>query len=374
MRKPLFGKAAEKAAPAPLPSQGRDGGGLPIFAREFGRIYRLNRPPEAQQLQDLLGRAQRALDGETDLRPPDNRGLPGGVLELPRDRATLVLPDLHARREFLLHLLLFRDASGTTAAEKMAAGRLQVVCVGDGFHAEGRAADRWKAAFREYTTLYKKHQQMDAEMTESLGLMALVMLLKGSFPREFHFLKGNHENILNENENGNRGFGKFAREGEMVKAYMEKFYPEALLPEYHCFEHSLPLLAAGDRFAVTHAEPARFHPPEELINYRENPEAVYDLTWTADDAAEPGAAEETLHTFLGSRFDGESKLIGGHRPVRGLYHLRAEGRYVQIHNPGKYITAVIRQDHPFVPEKNILELRPQPETELLQRLENLGEV
>ncbi len=336
-------------------------------------LYVSKSPPRAPQLRGFLAEVQGILDQETDLRPPDSRGRPGGIVELLRDRATFVIPDLHARREFLLHLLLFRDAGGTTVMEKMEADRLQIVCVGDGFHGERRAAERWRAAFQEYTGLFKKHRQMDAEMTESLGLMAMVMVLKSRYPRQFHFLKGNHENILNENENGNRAFGKFAHEGEMVKAYMEKFYPPDILKAYYDFEHSLPLLAAGDRFAVTHAEPAHFHPREELINYRDYPETVYDLTWTADGAADQSAAEETLQGCLKERFDEASRLIGGHRPVKGLYHLRAQGRYVQIHNPEKYITAVIRRDHPFIPEKNILEIRPQPDRHLLQRLSALGE-
>jgi hypothetical protein len=33
--------------------------------------------------------------------------------------------------------------------------------------------------------------------------------------------------------------------------------------------------------------------------------------------------------------------FGGHRPVRNGYNLRSDGRYVQIHDPDRYVVAVL---------------------------------
>ena len=48
--------------------------------------------------------------------------------------------------------------------------------------------------------------------------------------------------------------------------------------------------------------------------------------------------------------------FGGHRPVRGLYNLRAGGRYVQIHNPGKFIIALIDVDRDINLDEDVIEI------------------
>lgn len=98
----------------------------------------------------------------------------------------------------------------------LSSGKLQVVCVGDGFHSESRAILRWKKALGEYTMDFIEHRAIDEEMSESLGVIIMVMKLKTAFPYFFHFLKGNHENIANENSADNRSFRKFVYEGAMV--------------------------------------------------------------------------------------------------------------------------------------------------------------
>ena len=100
--------------------------------------------------------------------------------------------------DFLTSVLAFRPEDDRRVLDRLAEGSIQVVCVGDGFHAEGRALRRWQSALEEFKHGYRRHEAMDAEMRESLGLMEMVMELKAEFPEGFHFLKGNHENITNE--------------------------------------------------------------------------------------------------------------------------------------------------------------------------------
>jgi hypothetical protein len=253
----------------------------------------------------------------------------------------VVVPDIHARMELILAVLADKDEAGESAGDRLAAGRLQILCLGDGFHAEGRAVARWQAALEELKGGYRKHSNMDQEMRESLGVMEMVMALKRAFPEHFHFLKGNHENIANEQGNGNYPFLKFANEGLMVRIYMEHFFGEEILKVYAELEKNFPLLAVGGTFLASHAEPAWFIRKEEVIEYRRLPQVIYGLTWTDNDEAEPGSVQEMLDHYLGEEAAAEAYHFGGHRPVRGSYNLRADGRYVQIHDPNALVVALL---------------------------------
>jgi hypothetical protein len=314
-------------------------------------------PPPAEEFRSIIAAARETLRRENaELRPRDAEDRPGGLIYLD-DLTTVVVPDLHARREFLLGVLDM-PVDGQPLAELLAAGQAQLVCVGDGVHAEARAAERWQRAFKEFTSLYKRHAAMDEEMAESLGLMEMVMRLKREYPRHVHFLKGNHENILNEEGRGNHPFRKFAYEGQMVKEYVQRFYGDQLLQEYAEFERELPLVAAGRNFLVSHAEPERFFAPEEVIGYRQNDEVVYGLTWTANGGAEEGSVERMLAAYC--REPEEARYFGGHRPVEGRYALRAEGRYVQLHNPEETAVALIRPESGIDPERDVFALEKGP--------------
>ena len=247
----------------------------------------------------------------------------------------------------------------------MSEGRLQILCLGDGFHAEGRAIARWQAALDEFKGGYRKHSHIDEEMRESLGVMQMVMALKGAFPNHFHFLKGNHENIANEQGGGNYPFLKFANEGLMVRIYMEHFYGEQLLNTYAEMEKSFALLAVGGTFLASHAEPAWFIPTDEVISYRRLPQVVYGLTWTDNGEAEEESVQRMLEHYLGSEVAGSAYHFGGHRPVHGGYNLRSGGRYVQIHDPQRYSVAVLPPDRPVDLERDIRVLETEAYRELI---------
>ena len=297
------------------------------------------------------------LDNEGEqLRPRDREGRPGGLLYLEPEIPTIVVPDLHARMELVLSVLAYRHGEGELALDGLAAGRMQILCLGDGFHAEGRAAARWQAALEEFKGGYRKHSHMDAEMRESLGVMQMVMVLKRHFPNHFHFLKGNHENIANEQGEGNYPFLKFANEGLMVRIYMEHFYGEEILKVYAEFEKSFPLLAVGGNFLASHAEPAWIIPKQEVIEYRRTPQVVYGLTWTDNEEAEPGSVQQMLEHYLGAEAAATAFHFGGHRPVRGGYNLRSDGRYVQIHDPDRYVVAALPAGQQIDLDRDIREL------------------
>ena len=245
--------------------------------RRLSEIYRAGGPPEAQPYAALLAETLSVYGQErAAIRPADEAGRPGGLVFLDPRLPTIVVPDIHARMDFFLAVLAHEAEEGCRVIELLESGRLQVVCLGDGVHAEGRASRRWHAALEEFQDGFQSHESMDEEMRESLGVMAMVMEVKRSFPSRFHFLKGNHENIQNESGHGNRPFRKYALEGLMVLSYMLQFYGPDLLADYAAFEKEFPLLAVGNGFLVSHAEPAHYFPAERVIGYRDDPEVVAD--------------------------------------------------------------------------------------------------
>ena len=332
-----------------------DFGQIQAIRRVVRRLHVGLHPPQRDDLTEILFAAQDALNHEDpSFRPRDHQGRPGGLLLLNPHLYTIVVPDLHARTGFL-DALLDWSWEGATLLEGLARNKVQVLCVGDGFHSEARGAERWKLAWEECLGGFAIHDHMDAEMRESLGLMSMVMILKAAFPQNFHFLKGNHENIQNRDSGGDKPFGKYACEGLMVREWFLRFYGEELLHDWGEFEQSLPLLGVGERFLVSHAEPRNFHSRDEVIEYRDDANLVYDFTWTGNGEAEDGSVEAMLHHYLGTD-SAKGLYFGGHRPIAGRFGLRAEGRYVQIHNPDQRIIAVLAPGADPDPQNDVLDL------------------
>ena len=338
---------------------------MTTLAEKLRDIYHSPQPPSPEACREALRAVREVLDAEPEgIRPADPEGKPGGLVLLDRDLSTIVVPDLHARMNFFLSVLAFEAEEGRKAFDLLAEGRLQIVCLGDGVHSEGRAARRWRAAMDEFQGEYRAHDNMDEEMRESLGAMTMVMEVKRSFPNRFHFLKGNHENIANEMGGGNLPFRKFALEGLMTLDYMQRFYGEETLRSYAQFEKELPLLAAGRGFLISHAEPRSFFDRASLVEYRRHPEVVSGLTWTDNDEAEKGSVPRMLVHYLGEEEGANAHYFTGHRPVSGHYQLRAEGRLVQIHDPRRFVIACLPRSSEIDPERDVLEIDDLSGTEL----------
>ncbi len=310
--------------------------------KRLTEIFKRTRPPSAEEYLTVLDSVERVMENEDErVRPRDAAGRPGGILCLFPDIPTVIVPDLHARLDFFLSVMLAPLAGGRTTLEGMGAREIQVVCVGDGFHAEGRRAARWQQAFAEFQSAFDRHRHMDEEMRESLGVMEMVMEMKKAFPLHFHFLKGNHENISNENGGGNFPFRKYAYEGAMVLDYVRRFYGEEFLRAYYNFEKSLPLLAIGSDFLVSHAEPKKFYDTESVLNYHGRSAVVAGLTWTDNDEADKSSVRKMIRHYLPEDVWERARYFGGHRPVGDRYLTRADGRYLQIHNPQRFQVALV---------------------------------
>ena len=329
------------------------------FLALAGRLSSRRDPPSREDLAPLVAAALEVLANEDPLlRPRNSSGLPGGLLDLP-DLPTVILPDLHTRAGFLAAALAWRPPLGVRPqaagarrpfgvrprpaargsprlVELLASGEALLLCLGDVFHSEGRdAPQRWARAEREYGYGWSlPSPAMDEEMGRALACVELILRAKAAFPRNFHYLKGNHDNVVNEEGNGDHPFYKFAEEGAMAASWFAARYGRDLQTSYRRFELSLSLAARGARFVASHAEPAFALGPEDIIEARNRPEVSEALTWTGNGEARPGSVAAGLDLLLGPRASG-ARWFGGHRPVPGAYSLRADGLYVQFHNPLK---------------------------------------
>jgi hypothetical protein len=322
------------------------------------QILEWERVPESEALDDFVARAIDTLDAENDeSRPRDSNAMPGGLALLPSGLPAVIVPDIHARPGFVkaaMEMVLSERTGAVTALEALSAGELCVVFLGDAFHSERRGFERWVDAYREYLAGNVASGAMEAEMKESLAAMTMALELKIAFPDRVHFLKGNHENVLNEEGRGNHPFGKFVEEGLLTRVWFQNRYGEETLERYAALERSLPVCLTGDRFMASHAEPARPYSVREVVESRSRSEVVEGLTWTGNDQSMEGSVETMLRAFLPGAAG--ARYFAGHRAVAGGFALRAGGLFVQLHDPDAYRVAFVPADRDFDSSRDIRSL------------------
>ncbi|MBO5137440.1 MAG: hypothetical protein J6B81_02965 [Spirochaetaceae bacterium] len=324
-----------------------------------------------ESLYSLLEQTLKTLDTEScEYRPANTfTGLPGGLLDFCSEQKrlpTLVVPDLHARLDFFNKVMEYKlqvldsDFDGSaTIFELLKSGNIRIVCLGDGLHSELHK-ERWLAAYNEFEKGIITGNNMHQEMQDGLLLMEQIFSCKCKFPEFFHFLKGNHENILNSNRGGNHSFRKFVQEGEMVRLFMMEYYGQELLHLYASVEEALPLCAICPNCILSHAEPERAYSREELIDGLFDSQVIHGLTWTNNGDSQEGSVKRMLD-LLQPNFP-EALYLGGHRPVSGKYALRQQNKFVQIHNPRMQNVAIVLHNRAFNPETDIISLDEKKRT------------
>ncbi len=277
--------------------------------------------PDGADLVPVFSNATAVLENlPPEKRPRASDGRAGGLVELDPLLPTLILPDLHARPSLLLDLLETKLLKADTGvADLLARHEIQVLMLGDGPHTEGPSAKpRWQQAWEEFQTGWRSCPAMTEEMTLAFNAMEIVATLISVFPGQVLFLKGNHDNILNQDGGGNHSFGKYAYEGQMAFEWTSQFLGETLVAAYDDFERALPLVARGGGFVATHAEPAFGITPADAVEARLQPAVIEALTWTANDAADPEAVNSTLAAFFdapGPAWAGLRRAQAGAGPV-----------------------------------------------------------
>ena len=227
----------------------------------------------------------------------------GGLVVVPPEVPTVILPDLHAQRDYLLQALRM-PMQGSTVFALLRQGKVNVLCLGDGMHSEGRNEGRWLQAEQDFLAGAKASPAMEAEMVESLGLLQMVMDLKVAYPKNFYFVRGNHEDM-----DPVTAYTKFTRVGEsnLVKSWVVHRWGNAFLKRWHACEQSLPLVARGGSFVASHA------PPEVSLTVADVQKRVRRAfracTWSDNTQWTPGGREEKA--FLGNCLTFHAPALGG---------------------------------------------------------------
>ncbi len=318
--------------------------------------------PKEAALVSLIDEAITCLENESpSYRPRSQEKKVGGLLDFTHleQKPVILVPDIHARFEFLPALLsshiLKSSSLDVTVLEALCMDAVRIVCVGDVWHTENASwgYERWRNAYEDWMNGKVAGPDMVEEMKENFKAVRTVMALKKAFPSAFHFLKGNHENILNTEGGGDHGFLKFAMEGEMVRDFIKEVYGDVCLHLLSCFEKALPIVALFPTFGVSHAEPKSAYKREGIINYHSYPDLILSFTWTANDEARKGSVVRQLQELVPSLPAKDALWFAGHRPVPEKYLLRQEGALVQFHNPDEMNVVLIDPKRKFNVETDI---------------------
>ncbi|MBT9587393.1 FHA domain-containing protein [bacterium] len=341
--------------PAPLPQQGLVAGlgaaasavGGPIGAalRTGLQLSDLSALASKQQLENKESYLESLSGAQAQLNKEK------GIVDLPKGIPSLVLSDIHARRDFIMKALE-HEIDGVKVFDLLKQGKINLVCVGDGMHGEGRAAARWQRAEQDMMQ-GKQSAAMHQEMIEGFGTMKMVMDLKSEFPENFHFLRGNHDEIKGS-------FAKYARnvgESAMVQSWVQQNLGQDFLDKYAQFEETMPLVVRGQGFVASHAAPGGTL-DRQAVEQRDA-KAFAQLSWTENrnwndqDGDVQARFQKNLKEVGG---EGGSWLVG-HRPVdEGNFRSQFNGQLVQINAPSDFVVALVPADGKFQPERDVVSL------------------
>jgi pSer/pThr/pTyr-binding forkhead associated (FHA) protein len=273
-----------------------------------------------------------------------------GIVDLPKGVPTMVIPDIHAQRDYLTRALE-HQVDGRPVLELLQEGKMNLLCLGDGMHGEGRAANRWLQAEQDFIN-GQPSKAMHDEMVESMGTMKMVMDLKSNLGDNFVYLRGNHDDI-----NPEHGYLKYTRVGEsnLVKDWVTKNYGQDLLEEWHGFERSMPLVARGQGFVASHAAPGGKLDAAEVKD--KSTRAFYKLAWTENRGWSENGRERRLFEDnkreIGAQPD--DRWLVGHRKVENAdYRAQFDQQLIQI-NPldsDGFVVAMIGADGSYDPQKD----------------------
>ena len=230
-------------------------------------VERLNtrRRRALRRMTEILGRPIQALARDQALatlrevnlavraepfRRKDWEGNPGALLELPANVTPILIGDLHAQVDNLLKIL-----SEPAYLEALERGESAMIFLGDAVHPE----------------LPGELERMDT----SLLIMDLIFKLKLWFPSQVFFLVGNHDSFSMD----------VMKAGVPQSLLWDKWVCESRGEEYRdelaVFYQQAPLVALSEDFCACHAGPPRAKVSRDiLVNARQSPNLVHELTWT----------------------------------------------------------------------------------------------
>jgi len=242
-------------------------------------------PPE-QALRDL-NRVNDILEKEP-LRAKDSRGMPGGVVHLPKKMVPIIVGDLHAQVDNLLTLL-----TQNHFLEQMSEGKATMVILGDAVHSE-----------------------MDGSMEDmetSLLIMDLILRLKLWYPQQVFYVRGNHDSF--DEDIGKEGipqgllWAKALRDtrGEAYKQAMDRFY------------ELLPFVVLSKTYVACHAAPPKAKVDMDmLVNIHKYPALIKEVTCNRLNRPNrpAGYTKGDVKRFRSTlKLGGKAELFVGHTPL-----------------------------------------------------------
>ena len=182
-------------------------------------------------------------------RRKDSYGNAGGVVELPYYLAPIIVGDLHAQVDNLLKILV--ENSFLDCLER---GDAALILLGDAVHSENKG-------------------ELD-NMDKSVLMMDLIFKLKLRFPEQVFFVVGNHDSFSAD----------VMKAGVPQSLIWEKRITELRGKEFReemaLFYRQSPLVVLAEDFVACHAGPPRSPVNlDMLVEVRQFPELVHDLTW-----------------------------------------------------------------------------------------------
>lgn len=331
--------------------------------------------PSAERLEEALRSALevgQAISPWLRPRMPDSAS-PGGLVQLPRQKPCILVPDLHARTGFVDALLrTVFPGLGEPLHAALEHDRASLLFLGDIPHGEGEeAAGRWIRASAKIAEAKDAaavlSPEMDEEMGLSIGTLLRVIDLQCRFPNSVFCLKGNHDNMTNAADHGDFPFYKYADEGRMGALWLKLRYGHDIGRLVRRYELSLPIAALGGNYCASHAEPAVALSRSAII--ARSPEVVQALIWTANGEAEEGSVVRSMEAMFESAEEAQHAVwFSGHRPVFGHFALRAHGQLVQIHNPALWQVVFLDREKPERAEFFTIEpdkAEPEPTVSLI---------
>ncbi len=235
-----------------------------------------------------LREANRRLEAQR-FRPPDGRGVPGGLVELPFEVTPIILGDLHANLDNLLRVL-----TANRFLDELEEGTAAVIVLGDAVH-------------REEGDL--------AEMEGSMLVMDLLLRFIAAFPDHFVYLRGNHDSFSPElSKQG-------VQQGRLWKKRLREVRGEPYVEGLAAFYDRLPHVATSADFAACHGgPPLELVTRERLVNLYRHPRLQHQLEWNRPQrASNPAGYTKREVRALKQALDlrSEHPLVVAHTPEGG---------------------------------------------------------
>ncbi|WP_299157930.1 metallophosphoesterase [Accumulibacter sp.] len=250
----------------------------------FGGPIRL--VPRDQALA-LIEKVNRLMHNEV-YRPRDDRGLPGGLLVLPRELIPIVLADMHAQVDNLLTVL-----TQNAFLEALEDGTAALIILGDAVHCEVDGQLR--------------------AMESSMILMDLIFRLKLHFPEQVFYIRGNHDSFSEDlaKEGVPQGL-LWARELSELRGAV---YQRAMGDFYRL----LPYVVMSPDFLACHAAAPKTKVSKKmLVQLYQRPELVLELINNRLQRANrpQGYTRRDVKRFRKNlSLDRETPFIVGHTPI-----------------------------------------------------------